>query len=156
LKSYVYRRVNLRALKLIADLVFRVNLPLSFLGRIRYGNGIDIKKVGLLPIVQLIKSLSIKAKAYGETTVERIGELIKKGVLAYEEGSELREAYQFLSIIRLRHQFQQFFEGKPLDNNIVKNELTHFEQQLLKASFQTINNMKQIFIRNFGQSDSVM
>jgi len=156
LKSYVYSKINLRALKSIADLVFRVKLPLSFLGRIRYGNGIDIKKVGLLPIVQLVKSLSIKAKIYSETTAERIGELIKKGVLTYEEGSELREAYQFLSIIRLRHQFQQFFEGKPLDNNIVKNELTRFEQQLLKASFQTINNMKQIFIRNFGQPDSVV
>ncbi len=142
LMKYVHDNITVGALKPLVDIAFHSKPIIGLLGKLRYGReGINIKLVSLLPIVQLVKVLAVKAKITATSTLDRIHLLVKRGVIDSKTGEELREAFQFLSILRLKHQLRQILANEKVDNNLKLGELTKFEETLLKASFRTLKNI---------------
>ncbi|MCX8176101.1 MAG: DUF294 nucleotidyltransferase-like domain-containing protein [Candidatus Bathyarchaeota archaeon] len=151
LKTYVLDRINMNCARSLAKVSVSIVSPISFFGGIKYDEkGLDIKLFGLFPIVTGVKSLIVEAKSPVTNTLERIDFLVNKGVLTKKERDELKEAYMFLSTLRLKHQLTQTLKGEEPDNYIKPNELTKFEENILKECFRVISNHQKFLISRFG------
>ena len=58
--------------------------------------------------------------------------------------TELQEAFEFLTLLRLENQLQQAREGKPLDNYVSPRKLTHLQKGLLREAFQTVARVQSL------------
>jgi CBS domain-containing protein len=130
--------------------------PLSFFNRLvveksgKYKNHLNIKRHGLMPLLDAVRILALEQGIFKTNTLERIDGLIEKGVFSQNEGNDLREAFNLMMLVRVRHHLKQMNQGKPLDNYIQPSELSMIQRSMLKISFKTIERLQsQIEIR-FG------
>ncbi len=104
---------------------------------------IDIKKTGVFPIVQGIRSLSLRERIRETTTVKRIKILQQKKILEVEMANELLEAFDVLNTLRLKAHLQKIQDSKKINNEIDTHSLGKIERDLLKDSFKIVNNFKK-------------
>jgi len=110
---------------------------------------IDVKKTGVFPIVQGIRSLSLRERIRETTTVKRIKILQEMKVLEDETASELLEAFDVLNTLRLKGHLQKLQDDKKIDNEIDTHSLGKIERDLLKDSFKIVNNFKKFITYTF-------
>ncbi|MFH0847916.1 MAG: DUF294 nucleotidyltransferase-like domain-containing protein [archaeon] len=151
LLKYVRDNIIPYALRSMSDVVFLANPYIGPFGRLRYRDGkIDIKLAGLLPIVQFVKALAVQAKITVPSTLDRLAHLVSQGAIDPKAGEELKEAFQFLSILRLKHQLRQTLANEEVDDYLRPGELTQFDETLLKASFQALEYVPATLLTRFG------
>ena len=110
---------------------------------------IDIKKAGVFPIVQGVRSLALRERIRETTTVKRIKILEQKKVIESELAGELLEAFDVLNTLRLKGQLQKIQDGKDINNEIDTHVLGKIERDLLKDSFKIVNNFKKFITYTF-------
>ncbi|AXH11606.1 DUF294 nucleotidyltransferase-like domain-containing protein [Halarcobacter bivalviorum] len=110
---------------------------------------IDVKKTGVFPIVQGIRSLSLRERIRETTTVKRIKILQEMKVLENETANELLEAFDVLNTLRLKAHLQKIQDGKKINNEIDTHALGKIERDLLKDSFKIVNNFKKFIVYTF-------
>ncbi len=110
---------------------------------------IDIKKAGIFPIVQGIRSLSLREKIRETTTVKRIKILTRNKVIETEMASELLEAFEVLNTLRLKAHLHKKQDNKKIDNEIDTHSLGKIERDLLKDSFKIVNSFKKFITYSF-------
>jgi len=111
---------------------------------------IDVKKAGIFPIVQGIRSLSLKYKVEVLSTVARIKLLRSEKILDDTMAQELIEAFEILLYIRLEQQLMQMRNDTPADNEIDTERLSKIQRDLLKDSLQIVEQFKKFIIRHFS------
>ncbi len=109
----------------------------------------DIKKAGIFPIVHGVRSLALKYRIEARSSVERIKELSRKGVLEQSFAKELVEAFDALSILRLGAQLRSIEEGRQADNMIHSDELSKIQRDLLRDSLEIVERFKGFIARDF-------
>jgi CBS domain-containing protein len=112
-------------------------------------HNIDIKKTGVFPIVQGVRSLALRERIRETTTIKRIKLLVQKKVLDSELASELLEAFDVLNTIRLKAQLQKLQDAKTIDNLVDTHTLGKIERDLLKDSFSIVTNFKKFITYTF-------
>ncbi|MFA7570824.1 MAG: DUF294 nucleotidyltransferase-like domain-containing protein [Sulfurimonadaceae bacterium] len=117
-------------------------------------HNIDIKKTGVFPIVQGIRSLALRERIRETTTIKRIKILVQKKILDQELASELLEAFDVLNTLRLKSQLQKLQDNKPIDNLVDTHTLGKIERDLLKDSFSIVTNFKK-FITYIFKIDKI-
>lgn len=110
---------------------------------------IDIKKTGVFPIVQGVRSLALREKIRETTTIKRIKILQQKKVLDSNMANELLEAFDVLNTLRLKSQLQKLQDGKPINNMIDTHTLGKIERDLLKDSFSIVTHFKKFITYTF-------
>lgn len=110
---------------------------------------IDIKKTGVFPIVQGIRSLALRERIRETTTVKRIKILEQKKVLEHNMANELLEAFDVLNTLRLKAHLQKLQDEKKIDNNIDTHSLGKIERDLLKDSFKIVSDFKKFINYTF-------
>lgn len=118
----------------------------NFMTKVHY---IDIKKAGIFPIVQGIRSLALREKIRETTTVKRIKILTQKNILKQEMANELLEAFDVLATLRLKFQLLKIQDGKEPNNEIDTHMLGKIERDLLKDSFKIVINFKKFITYAF-------
>ncbi|MBM7070646.1 cyclic nucleotide-binding/CBS domain-containing protein [Shewanella sp. 202IG2-18] len=106
----------------------------------RHNNSINIKRRGTAPLTDLIR---VHALAIGSTinnSFERLDEVIEANVLPEGKGEDLRDALEFISMVRIRHQAKDIENKIEADNNIEPENLSDFERRNLKDAFQILSN----------------
>jgi CBS domain-containing protein len=63
--------------------------------------------------------------------------------------TELQEALEFLTLLRLENQLQQACTGQPLNNYISPRKLTHLQKGLLREAFQTLAPVRSLIDDRF-------
>lgn len=112
-------------------------------------NNIDVKKAGVFPIVQGIRSLALRERIRETTTVKRIQILEEKKVLSHEMAHELLEAFDVVGTLRLKAQIKKLQNNKPINNEIDTHTLSKIERDLLKDSFKIVLNFKKFINHSF-------
>ncbi|PKN14902.1 MAG: cyclic nucleotide-binding protein [Deltaproteobacteria bacterium HGW-Deltaproteobacteria-24] len=112
-------------------------------------HNIDIKKTGVFPIVQGVRSLALRERIRETTTIKRIKLLVQKKVLDSELASELLEAFDVLNSIRLKAQLQKLQDATTIDNLVDTHTLGKIERDLLKDSFSIVTNFKKFITYTF-------
>jgi CBS domain-containing protein len=112
-------------------------------------HNIDIKKAGVFPIVQGIRSLALREKIRETTTVKRIKILEEKKILEKSKAAELLEAFDVVNTLRLKSQLENIQDGESINNEIDTHTLGKIERDLLKDSFKIVIEFKKFINYTF-------
>ncbi len=103
----------------------------------------DIKARGIIPIVDVARIQSLAAGITEVGTIARLHACVARKVLSAESASELEEAFEFLGLLRIRHQVEQLRDGGEPDNLVDPERLTSLERRHLKDVFSVIGGMQR-------------
>ncbi|XVX20018.1 DUF294 nucleotidyltransferase-like domain-containing protein [Actinomycetota bacterium] len=101
---------------------------------------LDLKIGGVGAVVELAR---VHALAHGLTPVNtqaRIEAVAAAGVMSRDRAADLRDAFEFISYVRLRHQARQVSAGQQPDNFVAPTELSDFERRHLRDAFQVVRS----------------
>ncbi len=131
-----------------AALLFETPIGM-FTNLIAKNNHIDVKKGGIFPIVQGIRSMSLENGIHITNTNSRMRELKKLKLI--EEGfcDALEEAFDTLLNLRLQERLRYFEHEEDPDNRIDIKNLNQLELDLLKDSFKIVNKFKDFLKHHF-------
>jgi CBS domain-containing protein len=98
----------------------------------------DIKRGGLLPIVDLARYAALKADIRVTPTLERLRAAASEGVLRATEARILEEAYELFSALRLEHQVEQLERGHAPDDHLDPRRLDPLTRRYLRDAFREV------------------
>lgn len=102
----------------------------------------DIKR-GVAAVVQLARVHALRAGATALGTGARLQAAVARGGLSAETATDLQDAFELMSYLRLRHQVQQTRDGLPPDNHLRPEELSSLDQRHLRDAFQIVRTAQQ-------------
>ncbi|MEJ5300706.1 MAG: DUF294 nucleotidyltransferase-like domain-containing protein [Thermodesulforhabdaceae bacterium] len=137
LLDHIYKSSTNQSIRLLAYDATVLNPPIGIWGIKGLKQGIDLKKYAIYPIVNGIRVLSLDNKILEITnTIERIQALRDIKAIGIQMSEDLKEAFDFMQTLRLRHQSKAIKYGKPADNNISAKELDTLDIIILKESLK--------------------
>lgn len=110
---------------------------------------LDVKSFGTGPIVDAARLFALDAGVNHTNTVDRLAALQAGGYLDGTTLTDMQEAFEFLTLVRLENQLQQAREGVPLSNYISPRKLTHLQKGLLREAFQTVARVQAVIDDRF-------
>ncbi len=103
-------------------------------------DALDVKRGGINTIVEIARLHALACGSEATSTLARLEDAVAAGRISPTLGADLRDAWEFLAHLRLRHQVDQIRAGRPVDNWVDPSALSHFEQRHLKAAFGVIRS----------------
>ncbi|TPE50561.1 cyclic nucleotide-binding/CBS domain-containing protein [Maribrevibacterium harenarium] len=101
---------------------------------------INLKRRGTAPLVDLIRVHAFAVGSAARSSFERLEAVMKANLLPEGRARELRDAMEYLTMVRISHQAEDVDEGHAPDNNIEPDKLTDAERRNLKEAFQVLSN----------------
>ncbi|HXX35626.1 MAG TPA: putative nucleotidyltransferase substrate binding domain-containing protein [Thermodesulfobacteriota bacterium] len=130
--------------------------PLGFFKKLvvektgEHRNQLNLKNRGLTPLVEAVRVLALDEGIFETNTLDRISILLEKGVFSQEEADGLKEAFNVLMLLRLRHHATAINQGKNPDNFINPAELSLIQRTMLKEAFKAIDQLQDELETHFG------
>ncbi|APX92155.1 cyclic nucleotide-binding protein [Halomonas sp. 1513] len=109
----------------------------------KQNNTINIKRRGTAPMVDLIRAHALACGSRAQNSFERLDDIAKTQLLPAGTGDKIRYAFEFLSIVRIRHQAIDLQEDREPDNNIAPGNVSDSERHHLKDAFQLLSNAQK-------------
>ena len=103
-------------------------------------DSLDIKKGGINIIVEIARLHGLACGSQATSTTARLEDAVTARQISAELAADLRDAWEFLAHLRLRHQVSKVRGGQPADNWVAPTRLSHFEKRHLKAAFGVIRS----------------
>ncbi len=101
---------------------------------------LDVKRGGIGAIVELSRVLALSIGTGSVGTLPRIDAAVTARVIGPERGADLRDAFEFISYLRLRHQAARVRAGDPPDSFLDPAELSASDKRHLRAAFGIIRS----------------
>ena len=152
LKGYIYERMGGKDIFManFAKAALLFETPISFFSNLKAeGNRLDVKKGGIFPIVQGVRSLALEYKIDETETIKRIQALRDKRIFEDGFGEALVEAFDTLLNLRLKEQLWCIDRGEKRHNFIRTDRLNQLETELLKDSFKIVDKFKRFLVHHF-------
>lgn len=104
---------------------------------------LEIKRGGILPVVELARVHALATGSPAVNTRARLEAARRAGVIGDELADDLRDAFEFIGYVRLRHQSAQVRDGRPPDNFVDPATLSSFEKRHLREAFAIVRTAQQ-------------
>jgi len=104
---------------------------------------IDLKKFGARLFIDAARIFALAKEVPNTNTVQRLRLSSAKLNVAQEEVAAIIEGFNFIQLIRLRHQHFEQDHGRPGDNFVRPDELNELERRILKESFRQVRKLQQ-------------
>ncbi len=109
----------------------------------------DLKHNGIVPIVDLARVYALAAGSQAINTQDRLKEVASGGEVSHGGAHDLRDALEFVSSLRIKHQAKQIRAGIPPDNYMSPDDLSHFERSHLKDAFSVVRTMQSVLSQRY-------
>ncbi|GAB7220201.1 putative nucleotidyltransferase substrate binding domain-containing protein [Vibrio comitans] len=106
----------------------------------KHKNSINLKRRGTAPLADLIRVHALAVGSTQQNSFERLDDILDSGILPRGRAQDLKDALEFISSVRIRHQAIDISEEREPDNNIEPENLSDFERRNLKDAFQILSN----------------
>jgi CBS domain-containing protein len=131
-----------------AKAVLAFPTPLGLFNRLRVEHGandgqLDLKKGGIFPIVHGVRSLAVEFRIEETNTIGRIQALSGRGPFDKQTTADIIEAFEFMSMLRLRAQLAAWDRGGPTSAFVVPAQLSRLDRNLLKDSLKIVKQFKR-------------
>ena len=103
---------------------------------------LDIKR-GVAAVVQVARVLALRAGSTALGTRTRLRVAVARGQLSPQAGTDLADALELLSQLRLRHQAEQVRQGLAPDNHLDPATLGGLDRRHLRDAFQVVRAAQQ-------------
>lgn len=104
---------------------------------------INLKRRGTAPLTDLVRVHALAVGSKSQNTFDRLEDVVEAKALSAAIGSELRDALEFIALVRIRHQALELEAGQEADNSVEPERLSHFERRSLKDAFQVLSNAQK-------------
>ncbi|VTP65032.1 Predicted signal-transduction protein containing cAMP-binding and CBS domains [Serratia rubidaea] len=109
----------------------------------QHSRSINMKRRGTAPLADLIRVHALAIGSRARNSFARLQEIIEADILPHGRGQDLRDALEFISMVRIRHQALDLDAERQPDNNIEPENLSDFERKNLKDAFQILSNAQK-------------
>jgi len=109
----------------------------------RYQQTVNLKRRGTAPLVDVIRVHALASASDAANSFRRLDDTVAAGFLTSGMAADLRDAMEFISIIRIRHQAAAVEAGQSPDNNIDPEDLPSLERRSLKDAFTVLSNAQK-------------
>ena len=110
---------------------------------------IDLKKSGARLFVNSARVLALAHGVDAASTVKRLRRTAKLKGAAGDEVEALIDAFNFIQLLRLRHQHLEVGQGRPGDNRIFIGRLNQLDRRILKEAFRQAKKLQQRIKMNY-------
>lgn len=116
---------------------------------------LDLKLNGLVPLVELVRLLALRAGIAETGTLARLAALRDAGHLAGEDEAELREGFAFLSGLLLHQQVADWRAGREPGNHVAPAALPRWQREHLVATLRAIEGIRRRVTDSLVQSGTL-
>ncbi|GGX59727.1 DUF294 nucleotidyltransferase-like domain-containing protein [Saccharospirillum salsuginis] len=109
----------------------------------KHNNSINLKRRGTAPLADVIRVHALACGSTAQNSFDRLDAIADARVLGHTNGDELRDALEFMAIVRARHQALDIEAGRDPDNNVEPEHLSSLERRTLKDAFQILSNAQK-------------
>lgn len=133
----------------LARTATRQPAPLGFFQRLileRKGEErdlLDLKLRGTGMIVDLARLFALEAGVAVTNTLARLRQSAARSQLSQEGADDMAAAFEFLSLLRLRHQYELAQRGETPTNLVPVKRLSRLEQRELKETLRVVGQLQQ-------------
>ncbi len=110
---------------------------------------LNLKVKGLAPLVDIVRLFALEKGVRETSTLERIETLRPLHTIVEEYADELEQAFEFIMLLRIHHQFRQLSAGQGPDNFINPNRLSNLEKRSIKEAFHLITKIQDLIIERY-------
>jgi CBS domain-containing protein len=103
---------------------------------------LDLKVQGLTPFVDAARLLALANGVEDCSTLERLDQLVMRGVIEALDGAAYEEAYRYIQLIRMQLHQAQAKAGLPYSNRIDPDELNDLDRRVLRESFRQAQRLQ--------------
>jgi CBS domain-containing protein len=158
LREHIQRQVRDTPvlLKYMAREALRFTPPMGFFRNLVVEKGgpakgcLDLKKGGVFPLTQGLKTLALEHGLAETGSMERLHGLRRQGVFSETMAENLRDAYDFLQGLRLRAQAGRVRAGETPDNLLRPDLLSTLERERLKDAFRVVLDFQSFLHTKYG------
>lgn len=121
----------------------------------RHNKSINLKRRGTAPMSDLIRVHALAVESSALNSFERLDDIIAAGILTDGMGQNLKDAMEFISMVRIRHQAKSITAGIAPDNNVDPDRLSNFERRNLKDAFNILSNAQNFLKFRYQNISSI-
>jgi len=130
-------------LRFLARDALQFTPPAPFLLRLRGAGTVDIKRLGLSPVVHLARCYGLEVGSRARGTLDRLEAAHRAGLMGEDAWVTVGQAYRFLLGLRLRHQLRAVADGQVPSDEVGMASLSAIERTRLKDAFRAINRWQE-------------
>ena len=108
-----------------------------------HSHGLNLKKRGVIPIVDLARVRALEGALTVIHTEERLRAAAETDVMSESDADDLIHALKFIADIRLRHQARQLEAGEALDHLVNPDELSGLHRRYLRSAFRIVSEAQK-------------
>lgn len=120
------------------------SFPLPLLPFGRLPRQLDLKRVGLAPLVLLARVYGLAARSASVATADRLTAAGEAGVLSRDVARELAAAFDGLTRIRLANQLRQIDAGEPITDVVMVGDLPPQDQAVVRESLRAVKSLQAV------------
>lgn len=109
----------------------------------QHGNSINLKRRGTAPLTDLIRVHGLAVGSKVQNSFERLDDVAEAKILPPGIATDLRDALEFISMVRIRHQAADVEAEREPSNSIKPEMLTDFDRRNLKEAFKVLSNSQR-------------
>ncbi|HDS1818111.1 TPA: CBS domain-containing protein [Pseudomonas putida] len=135
--------------RMMADNALRQRPPVGRLREFvltRQGNDkaatLDLKVQGLTPFVDGARLLALANGIGACNTLERLRQLVAKGIIEPLDGAAYEEAYHFIQQTRMQQHQRQTRDNLPYSNRVDPDSLNHLDRRILRESLRQAQRLQ--------------
>ena len=118
----------------------------------KHNRTLDLKHSGVVPIIDLARVHALATGTKAVNTRDRLEAAAGEGALSSSGIADLRDALEFISTVRLRHQAAQLRRGQAADNFMSPDDLSHFERNHLRDAFSVVSTIQSTLSQRYQLS----
>ena len=115
----------------------------------RSEQAVDLKKIGLFPIVHGVRALALQYRIDARSTAQRLQRLAEQRHLSESVARDLTDALHFLMRLKLEQQLLARQRGEVVDNQVSFDALGALERDMLEQSLAIIGRFRQHLRQHF-------
>lgn len=142
-------------LRHLADMAIKLRPPLGFFRTFvveksgEHKDALNLKFKCIAPIVDIARLYSLENGISEVGTLDRIAAIKRLPGIMSEHGEDLEQAFEFLSLLRIHHQYDRIEAGLEPDNFINPDKLSNLEKKTFKEVCQLISRMQDALVKQF-------
>jgi CBS domain-containing protein len=115
---------------------------------------LDLKKLGIFPIVHGVRSLALREHVSAAATMARLDALVAAGRLPAAFATDLADSLNFLMSLKLKAGLAEIDIGRGVSGGVAPERLSSLERDLLKDALAVVKRFK-VLVRHQFRLESV-
>ncbi|HEY6132579.1 MAG TPA: DUF294 nucleotidyltransferase-like domain-containing protein [Rubrivivax sp.] len=110
---------------------------------------IDLKKMGIFPIVHGVRSLALRERVDATSTAARLAALVAGGRLKADFAADIADSLHYLMGLKLKAGLAELELGGKVSGGVRSDRLSSLERDLMKDAFAVVKRLKTLIRYQF-------